>query len=308
MKKILVVSLALCLLVALFASFTVNTAAAEVDVSVGTRFEWNDQSEGDLKAWRTSKGKSPDGLWKYQYYAFNKDVYMDLSTFTSSFFAWSATPGDTGVGYARVRENGANFHPAELADVVKTFTCPSGGTVTIDTTIRRAFDWTTGSGTPTSFAIYVEDQLVYPTDGSEFLTLSSSVDQSITVDVEVLKNQRIYFRVGCMEDQGGDAVYMSNFVTYKSVTDEETEVSDKTISISVPTNTNTTTLTLTGDSIINTDIVNENQSEREEAAKTSSKAPAKEEEGSSMGLIIGIVAGAVVAAAAVVVVIIKKKK
>lgn len=302
MKK----TLTLLLLFSLVFSFALCFSAQNVDVTVGQKFEWNQQKEtpDTMKAWGLSGGKSPDGLWKYQIYVLAKKIYIPVvHSPVNVGFAWAENPGDTGIGYARVRDYGRAFHPAEAADIVKVFTCPSGGTVTVDTSIARAADWVSGSGTPVSLAIYLEDQLVYPTSG-DYDTITSSVPKDISFDLEVSKNQNIYFRIGCVDgDQGGDTTIMSNVITYKGVNDKVADVETTTSTDTGTKITKTFTVTLVteggvdvgssdvGSGMINTGAVDNT-----------------DDGGSNMGLIIGIVAGVAVVAAVVVVLVLKKKK
>lgn len=293
MKKVLTIILSLCLLVALATCVVFSSNGEEIKVTVNQKFSYNSQkgtpeSEG---AWWKTHG-SEDGLWKYQYFALGRQIYKDMvfSSSTSSY-AWHATPGDTGIGYARVSEYGAKFHPAIEADVAKVFTCPSGGTVDISTTISRIADLVNdGEATGTSFAIYVGDEMVYPESGTP-LTLVSTEEKEIEItDIPVAKNQPIYFQIGALGNQAGDAVHMENTVTYRSVTDEEVDpVSDVSITFHRPSNT----LDVGG-----------------KTTDGSGRVPGSKDGGLSTGAIIGIVVGgvAVVGIAAAAVVIVKKKK
>ena len=300
MKKVLVLMLSLCLLASLCAAFALSVSAEEaVDVTVGMSFEWNDQS-GDpasQEACRTGKGKSPDGLWQYMFYSLEKKVYGTM-VFTTDFYAWSITPGDTKLGFARARNYGANFHPGETADIVKVFTVPSGGTVTVDSTVARQYDWVADSGnTPSSFAVYLDDQLVYPTSGASYETLVSATPQNITFDLDVKANQRIYFHIGCVDGhQAGDGVDMSNTITYKSVNDEVGE--------------DLGPVTLEKPTVITNTVPLDDLTDKTTDGNKVSNNPgiASAEESSSVGLIIGIVAAVVVVIGVVVAVIVIKKK
>ncbi len=300
MKKFLTVLLSLCLLVSVVSAFAVNAFAAEdIQVTVGQKFEWNDQSaDADTqKTWRTGKGKSPDGLWKYQIYVLAKDMYLDATLASGPMYAWNATPGDKGLGYARARQFGKNFHPGEAGDIVKVFTFPSGGTVTVDTNIFRDNEWVTGTGTPTSIAFYLEDKLVYPT-ASEYESITSATPRDISFDLEVAKNQRLYIRIGCVEgDQGGDAVNMSNSVTYKAVNDSIAEIEEVTSTSTREVPTASSIGWGTGEKTT------------DNSGTSSVKLPTGgNDDSSSTGLIIGVVAAVVVVAAVAVVIVVKKKK
>ena len=295
MKKILTVFLALCLIAAFGTMFAISSfaeeATEEIDVTAGMKFEWNDSSE-NAKQWIQSKGVSPEGLWKYQMYALEKGIYQDLAAVYSSGFAISTNPGDDGVGYARVRKNGINFHPGKTADVVKAFTCPSGGTIEVTSVLTREKD-VSQTGTGTSFCVYLGSQLVYPADGSPYMILNSKDPQTFTFTVDVAKGQVLRFHIGGIDGNiAGDSTNMSNVVTYKAVNDSvgEDEVSG----------------TITFDRVSNTvsvDAIGANNGNNGSSLNTSNGG-----NGGNVGLIIGIVAGVVVVAAVVVVVIIKKKQ
>ncbi|MBO5248518.1 MAG: hypothetical protein J6B54_04385 [Clostridia bacterium] len=240
MKKFLTLFLTLCLL-ASFATFFAFSAMAEeeLDVTVGFTSEWNDQSGDSAKqlAWIRSNATSPDGLWKYQFYTIGNGQYFDLKV-CGNTFAWDANAGsdDRGFGNARVRENGKSFTPGYAADVVKMFQCPSGGTIEIQFTVTRRYDETQGNGT--SFAIYVEDRLVYPEEGQgDYVTLTTQDPLTGSIRVDVAQNERVRFHVGAIGDASGDLVEMSNVITYKDVNDESTDVTTDTIEISGITNT-----------------------------------------------------------------------
>jgi hypothetical protein len=159
-------------------------------------------------------------------YALEQKAYYELvfvyeKNISGAYFAWAKIPGNTGVGYARVRDNGTNFHPAQLADVVKTFHCPSGGKIQFTATVARDSEWTSEStGTPSSIAIYLDDVLVYPTGGAEYEQLTSTTPFTIKLDLEVKKNSRVRVHIGAIGDQGSDGVDMENTVIYKSVNNE----------------------------------------------------------------------------------------
>ncbi len=310
MKKILTILLSLCLLVSLATCLaTVSTGAEEKDVTVGQVFEWNDQSKeatGDDAteiAWRTGKATSPDGNWKYCFYALEKKVYRPVVIASGNLYAWNKNPGsdDNGLGYARVREFGKNFHPAEKADIVKTFICPSGGSISISTTVVRENSLESGTArTGTSFAIYKENNqertLIYPEAGAgEYLTLVSTTPQTVEVTVDVAKGERIHIHIGAMVDQGSDAVNMENTITYKSISDAAVSgpVTDGTVG-------NTSSF---GREYTDPVLGDKNQGNGDSNAQGNGG-------GLSTGAIVGIVIGAVavVGIAVVVVVILKKKK
>lgn len=302
MKKILTVILSLCLLASLATCFAVSAHAEEkIEVTVGQVFEWNDQSTDATTqlAWRTGKGTSPDGLWKYQFYSLNKKVYQDLVWADGGQYAWTNKPGsdDSGIGYARVRQYGKNFHPANAADVVKVFTAPSGGTIFVSTTLNRDNDVQAGgTSNGSSFAIYVEDRLVYPEEGNgEFLTLVSSTPQTVEVTFDVKAGERVRFHIGAIGNQGGDSTNMSNTITYKSVNDEVAgDLTDKTV-----------TVTQYGTGVYKPPIPG-----GDDDANGGDRDLPTRNDGLPTGAIVGIVIGAVavVAIAVVVVIVLKKKK
>lgn len=301
MKKILTAVMALCLMVALAATFAINAFAAEEEliVAVGSKFEWNDQSATPAlqKAWIQSKGQSADGLWKYQMFVLDREMYVDLKAVYDAGFAHSTTPGSSGVGYARARKHGSNFHPGESADIVKTFICPSGGKIQIDTTVYRENAVTSQDVTGVSFAIYLEstdtNTLVYPTDGTEAVIINSADPQQHLAEIDVKAGERIHIHIGAVDrNQSGDSTNMSNVITYKSVNDESVVVSDKTISFNRETNT----------------ALNGHDFNNGGAGGDGLPVPGEEKDGSSLPLILGIVGGVVVVGAVVVFVIIKKRQ
>ncbi len=308
MKRILTFLLTLCLLasVATCFAFSANAEETDIKVTVGQSFAWNEQTTkatGDTKAsanWSKSGGVSPDGLWNYKFYSLNKKIYRPL-VYNGGNFAWSSKAGtdDGGVGMARVRNYGANFHPGYAADVVKEFTCPSGGTIQISSTVARKTDLASGTeATGTSFAIYVEDRLVYPEEGKgEYLTLVSTQTQTINITVEVAKNERVRIHIGAIGEQTNDDVDMSNTITYKSINDNVAEgLTEDTLVHSV--------ITRTDDGFAGPD----DDDNKDNNVGEDPRLPTRKE-GLSTGAIIGIVAGAVaVVGIAVVVVIVLKKK
>lgn len=214
MKRFLVTVLALSLVVCIF--FSQFLSASAVEVTVGQTFAWNDSS-ANPQAWIQSKGVSPDGLWKYQFYALEKGIYQDLNAVYSNGFAWSTNPGNYGLGYARVRNNGVNFHPGETADVVKTFICPAGGVVEIASTMTRYNEVSYGTN-GSSFAVYLEDVLVYPSDGTPFLVMETTSPYHAVFDLEVKAGQQLHFHIGSINGHSmNDSTDMTNTVTYKSV-------------------------------------------------------------------------------------------
>lgn len=305
MKKLLTVLLTLCLLASLFACFAISAnAAEEVDVVVGSKFEWNDQSDAAAK-WRNGKGKSEDGLWQYHLYrleaAEGQNPYHPLVWSTAGCYAWNRGVGsdDGGIGYARVRNNGTAFHPATKADVVKTFYCPSGGTIEITSVLARESEVdisTAANGS--SFAIYVEDRLVYPEAGNgDYLILESTTAQTVTVkDIEVAKNERVRIHIGSLGEQSADLVFMSNTIRYTGVNDSVVDEQVDTV----------TKNTYTPPSDVVVPGLNNNNNNNGGSGSSNNGQGG----GLSTGAIIGIVAGgvAVIGIAVAVIVILKKKQ
>ena len=305
MKKILTILLALCLLVALAASFAVS-ASADAEIAIGQRYEWNDQTTdaASQKAWRTGKGVSPDGLWTYKVFVLATEKYMGTVISTSAGgYAWAEKPEDTGIGFCRVRNFGSNFHPGEAGDIVKVFTCPSGGTVTLESILARTTEYDPSSGmTPSSFAVYVADGIgaskkaenrvkVYPVE-DDYELLTSATEKTISVDIDVKKGQLIMIHIGAVEaNQGADGVNMSNTVTYIGINDDVAAESTDTDDGRTIISRTDPTLTL-------------NPTNNAGSVSTNNNA----DSGSSTGLIIGVVAGVAVVAAVVVVLLLKKKK
>lgn len=303
MKKFLCILLTLSLALSLVTLFAVSAHAEgeKIDVTVGQSFEWGDQS-ADLNTrrnWGNSKGVSPDGLWRYQFYALSKKVYSDMVYCSSAGgFAWSANAGsdDMGLGYARVRNYGVNFHPATGADTVKVFTCPSGGTIQISTTVARASAVPTdGSSNGTSFAIYLEDRLIYPeAGGGEFRALTETAPQNIDVTVDVKAGERVRIHIGAMGNQGSDSVNMTNVITYKAVNSDTAEI----VESSGPLHG-----TLTDPATYTIPDVQDNDGNSPDR-----DLPTKNGGGFPIVAVIIIVAVVAVAAAGVVIVVLKKKK
>ena len=304
MKKVITLLLSLLMIVAVVSSLAIGSSAeeADIDVVVGQVFEWNIQNAtvDAQRLWGKGNGKSPDGLWSYKFFALGKKIYGDMVyNLQFSCYTWSTSATETdGMGWARVRSFGGNFHPDTKADVVKSFVFPSGGTVTVQNLVRRTGEYIVGKNTPTSFAVYLDDVLVYPKSGAEYEALTSNEEVDISFDLEVKKGQRLYIHLGAIDgDRGSDGVDMSNFITYKSVNDEvETENSIATLEeFTILTNT------VTLENL--TDRVDNDAKPSNNAGNASST-----DSGSSLGLILGIVGGVIVVIAVVVVIVIKKKK
>lgn len=310
MKKLVSVFLTICLLASLAVCFTVSANAAE-EVTVGKEYAWNDQSTTPAAAvkWRNGGGKSPDGLWKYEIYHLATEKFYGVVLHSAGGqYAWNATAGadDHGMGYARVREVGKNFHPAYGADIVKTFICPEGGTIDITSTVARAEAVPGGSElNGTSFAIYVEDRRVYPAEGEgEYLTLDSTAEKTVEVKaVEVAKNERVRIHIGAIGNQEKDEVSMSNIIIYKSLNSDN--VAD------IPTDVNTDTNTDTDESSSGDNWWDKPDNGKDKNSdKNNNNNAGSNEDGLSAGAIIGIVIGAVavVGIAVAVVIVLKKKK
>lgn len=304
MKKVITLLLSLLMIVAVVSSLALGSSAdeADIDVVVGQVFEWNaqDATVDAQRVWGKGNAKSPDGLWSYKFFALGKKIYGDMVyNLKFSCYTWStsATESD-GMGWARVRSFGGNFHPDTNADVVKSFIFPSGGTVTVQNLVRRTGEYVVGKNTPTSFAVYLDDVLVYPKSGAEYESLTSNEVVDISFDLEVKKGQRLYIHLGAIDkDRASDGVDMSNFITYKSVNDE--------------VETDNTIATLEEFTILTNTVTLENLTDRSDSSVNPSNNGgngAASDGGSSLGLIIAIVAAVVVIAAVVVVIVIKKKK
>ena len=298
MKKILAMILTLCIAVSFAVAFgslanaETTNPKTDIEVTVGMKFEWN-QGTDTVAQWITNKGWSADGLWCYKVHPINRPgYYMDTVITAGGDYAWNKVPGDTGIGYARARNKGSNFHPGEMADIVKVFYCPSGGTIKLDTTIRRAYEFIAQEGssaTPTSLAIFVEDRKVFPEGADEYISIASAEDQTYSVTFNVAKNERVYIHIGAMGDQASDAVEMSNTITYEEINDDIASPTDVTFdpsrpTVDTPSSTNKPTNT-------NPTII----------------VPPKDK-GPNVGLIIGVVVAVVVVAGVAAFIFIKKKK
>ena len=291
MKKILALVLTLCVALSMAVAFgsMANAEEKEIDVTVGMKFEYN--ASENVSKWLADKGTSPDGLWAYKVQPLARPgVFMNVVINNGPYYAWANPSGDSGLGYARVRELGINFHPGTDADIVKVFYCPSGGTIKLDTIIRRATEFVVQEGsenTPTSLAIYVEDRKVFPEGGDEYMAITKAEDQTYSVTFNVAKNERVYIRIGAIGQQSGDAVYMTNTVTYEAVNGDIAEPTDITLTTSRPT---VEAPTSTSKPSNNGTIV-----------------PPKRDNGPNVGLIVGIVAAVVVVGGAAAFIFIKKK-
>lgn len=219
MKKTFVLLISL---VFVFAFCFGSSAETEEGVIAGQTFAWNDSSD-NARAWMLSKGVSPDGLWKYQMYVLDRNVYLGLNKLNSNGFAWSKTPGEDGVGGARVRNCGVNFHPGQTADVVKAFTCPSGGTVEVVSVLARETD-VLAQETGVSFRVYLGKELVYPADGSAYVVIDTKEPQTFTFTLDVARDQVLFFHIGAIDGNiSGDSTDMTNEITYKLVNNRSIE-------------------------------------------------------------------------------------
>lgn len=292
MKKILALVLTLCVALSMAVAFgsMANAEENEIDVTVGMKFEYN-ASESVAK-WLAEKGTSPDGLWAYKVQPLARPgVFMNVVINSGPYYAWADPSGDSGLGYARVRELGINFHPGTDADIVKVFYCPSGGTIKLDTTIRRVNEFIAQEGssaTPTSLAIFVEDRKVFPEGADEYISISSIEDQTYSVTFSVAKNERVYIHIGAMGDQASDAVEMSNTITYEEINGDIGDPSDVTFENS-------------------RDTVDAPSSTKTDKPNPTIIVPPKDN-GPNVGLIIGVVVAVVVVAGVAAFLFIKKKK
>lgn len=293
MKKNLRFLLSFVLAVALvLTSFTMVGFAAgedEVDVTVGSVFEYNklDASSETRKAW-----SEKNSMWIYQYYHHNEQIWRTM-VYNAPYARWQ-TPNDI-FNYAYVRNYGDNFHPAKQAETAKTFICPSSGTINFVTKVARVAEFTEESvGTPTSLRILLNDEVVYPTDGTPYQEMRSTTEQEIRLTLDVYKNDRVRVVIGSINgDNGSDALLMSNTVTYTAVSDEEQP--DPSVITDDATKTNSSSVPSTSDDPIDTRPVNTDNNS------------SKEEGGMNPALIVGIVVGVIVVAA-IVIFIIKKKR
>ena len=303
MKKAFALFLALCMVAALTAALVVTSSADETEVTVGQQLSYNQAAKEDVVAWRTSN-LSPDGMWKYMFYVPNKNAYKDMVICRSSGnYSWdgSTSTGTGPLDYILVRQNGLNFHPGKAGDVCKVFIVPVSGHITLETTIARQTEFTSqSSGTPTGYAVWLEDKQIYPTDGSEYEAFTSTTPRTVSVETDVIQGQYLYIRISSIDGQNGaDGINMENFITYSSI-DTSGSVFTGTRTSLNGNNTWTGGSTVTIPSLHGSDAPTTNNGGQKTTNNSSS---------SKTGLIIGIVAGVVViAAAAAAVVIVKKKK
>lgn len=302
MKKVFSLFLCLCLLgsLAVACAFVMNAAADDLVVTVGSKFEYNEQTvQDDMLRWRRGE-LDKDGLWSYRYRIVAKDTYGIMSYAAAGFdggyysFNGQAATGNGSLDYVLVRYYGRNFHPGTGGDVCKVFTCPASGKVKISTTIARASEVNPEdpSANGTSFAIYLrtsptEKTLIYPTGGAEYETLTSTVPLTPEVEIDVAKNNQIVFQIGSCGNRGSDAVDMSNSVEYLSLS-STADGEDCDATTTTTTKTPTSTITDNGSHSITV--------------------PGPKPDKTPVGLIIGIVAAVVVVVGVVVVFVVKKKK
>ena len=186
------------------------TDVGEIPVKQWQRFQFimPSISDADKSAWKATRGESPDGLWTFKLYDLQKDVY--LHAFNSS---GNAT-------FNAVKEGGVSFAPPVSFDVVKVFTCPSGGTVRLENVIRADDDdFSLKEGNGVSFSVYLDGELVYPADGTLYEVITSPRGKYREIELEVKKNQKIYFHLGSRGNNHDEYGYMRNSVVYESVND-----------------------------------------------------------------------------------------
>lgn len=157
--------------------------------------------------------------WRDPNNTFGTMTYQYISAYGKYMYAsdW------TNHTYNYVDLQGTKVHPAKTRDTVKTFTAPYGGRVEMAINVARCVEYSsnyTGSDTPTSLRVFLNDKQIWPADGSH-VTLTSKTAQIFTVAADVVAGDKLRCVIGSMNSTGSDAVMMYNTVTYRSVGNRE---------------------------------------------------------------------------------------
>jgi len=189
------------------------TASQEcIVIPEGTPISYNGHkgSSESEREWRRSSS-SKDRLWKYEAYHPKNHQYYNLNITSGSSFGLYGVGTDPSSSL-EVSDYGSIFTPYAKIDVSKSFFCPEDGTVTVKTTVARTQAVKEGE-TPATFAIFRNDQKVYP-ETEDALLLSDTKTHEIEFSLTVRKGQRLAFRIGADGNDTNDSVAMENFITY----------------------------------------------------------------------------------------------
>ena len=196
MKKTL---LSLLLLLALMLSMAVMPQA----VSVNQKINYSDSD------WGTGKNPESSGLWKYEWRAGETGVISDMRWCAEGYFEapfTTASASDTH-WWCRVRDNGMGMHPGAKADSIKTFICPEDGKVNFRVVLNRQYAVNAGNN-GTSVCVYLNDTKIWPTD-SDVHELNDALSITISLDLDIKKNDLIRLIVGSLGNSGADGVVLT---------------------------------------------------------------------------------------------------
>lgn len=180
-------------------------AVKEVEVKPWQIFEWNYY---DDDAWQKGKGVSPDGLWEFKLYSLTEDKYVNARMSDGSYLKNCMS-----------KNYFDGFRPPIDYDLVKVFTCPSGGTIRLETLIGNDLNNGNVVQNGSSLAIYLDGEQVYPTDGSKYEIFPNVRTLYREITLNVKKNQKIYIHLGSLANTHENDVSLKNRVVYKSVND-----------------------------------------------------------------------------------------
>ena len=198
--------MALLVTVVLLSLFPVTGMSAEA-VKAGDSFTYT-----KAQHWGVT-----NSIWSWQWATADSKSFSDM-TFTTvdgqgEVYAadWEQYP------YCAARNGGINVHPNQKADAARVFTAPASGWVTVEVSVARTSAMAVGTkATPTSFRILLENTTVYPSTG-DYLVLSTTATESISLPVFVKKGERLRFIVGAMDNQSSDSVNLQTTITYDTV-------------------------------------------------------------------------------------------
>ncbi len=205
--------LSLVLTLALLATLSVGSVYSAQEVTPGTSYTYTQADH-----W----GKESD-IWSWQWALSDTTQFQDM-TFTNVSGQGDCYVADWDLyPYCAARWGGNNVHPNVGADAARVFTAPASGSVTLSVSVARGSQFgAPTNNSPTSFRILLGDATVYPAEG-EYLILTSTTPQIITLPLKVFAGEKIRFVVGAMNNQASDAVNLLTTVTYDTVGDPGTQ-------------------------------------------------------------------------------------
>lgn len=155
--------------------------------------------------------------WRDPDNTFGPMTYQYIASYGKNMYAsdW------TNHAYNYVDLLGAKIHPAKTRDTVKTFTAPYSGRVEMQINIARCVAFIqNGSHTPTSLRVFLNDEQIWPADGSA-ISLTSTTQQTFKISADVTAGDKVRCVVGSLNQTDHDAVMMYNTVTYRAVGERE---------------------------------------------------------------------------------------